>query len=84
MIGIRRPTYGTKWTQTVATHGGAIVTISKSHNTFIIASTATNNQTNIGAELGFYCETDGYWRLGFKGSELGSGALNATFATSAV
>ena len=75
---------GTSMTQTVATFGGAIVTIAATHNTLTIASTATNNQTNIGAELGFYCETSGYWRLGFKGSELGSGALNATFATSAV
>ena len=75
---------GTSMTQTVATFGGAIVTVAATHNTLTIASTATNNQTNIGAELGFYCETAGYWRLGFKGSELGSGALNATFATSAV
>ena len=75
---------GTSMTQTVATFGGAIVTIAATHNTLTIASTATNNQTNIGAELGFYCETTGYWRLGFKPSELGSGALNATFATTTV
>ena len=75
---------GTSMTQTVATFGGAIVTIAATHNTLTIAATATDNQTNIGAELGFYCETAGYWRLGFKGSELGSGAINATFATTAV
>ena len=46
--------------------------------------TATDNQTNLGAELAFYCDTDNYWRLSFKGSELGSGAINATFATTAV
>lgn len=75
---------GTDLTQTVATFGGAIVTIAATHNTLTIASTATNNQTNIGAELAFYCDTKGYWRLMFKPSELGSGAINATFATSAV
>ena len=71
-------------TQTVATFGGAIVTIAATHNTLTIAMTATNNQTNKGAELAFFCEKDGFWRLSFKGSELGSGALNATFATSTV
>ena len=71
-------------TQTVATFGGAIITIAATHNTLTIAMTATNNQTNKGAELAFFCEKDGFWRLSFKGSELGSGALNATFATSTV
>ena len=71
-------------TQTVATFGGAIVTVAATHNTLSIALTATNNQTNVGAELAFFCEKDGYWRISFKGSELGSGALNATFATSTV
>ena len=75
---------GTDFTQTVATFGGAIVTIASTHNTLTIATTATNNQTNIGAELAFYCTTAGFWRLMFKPSELGSGALNGTFATSAV
>lgn len=71
-------------TQTVATFGGAIVTVAATHNTLSIAMTATNNQTNVGAELAFFCEEDGFWRISFKGSELGTGALNATFATSAV
>ena len=72
------------WVQAVATSGGTIVTTARTHNTLAIASTATNNQTNIGAELAWFCEEKGYWKLVFKGSELGSGAVNATFATSAV
>ena len=71
-------------TQTVATFGGAIVTVAATHNRLSIATTATHNQTNVGAELAFFCEQDGFWRISFKGSELGSGALNATFETSAV
>ena len=79
-----RRVIGTDFTQTVATHAGAIVAITAAHNTFTIAATATNNQTNVGAELTFYCQKEGFWRLAFKGSELGSGALNATFAGSTV
>jgi len=76
--------YLQRWTQSVATKGGAIVTVAKTHNTLIIAATATNNQTNIGAELAWFCDVKGFYKLSFKGSELGSGAINATFATSAV
>ena len=83
-IYARRPTHQLKWLQSVATGGGAVVTISSAHNTFIIAATATNNQTNIGADLAFFCNKKGYWRIGFIGSELGSGAINGTFATSTV
>ena len=72
------------WVQAVATGGGTIVTTSRLHDTLAIASTASNNQTNIGAELAWFCEEKGYWKLGFRGSELGSCAVNATFATSAV
>ena len=72
------------WVQAVATSGGTIVTTARTHNTLAIASTASNNQSNIGAELVWFCEEEGYWKLGFRGSELGSGAVNATFATSAV
>ena len=75
---------GMSQTQTIATFGGAIVTVAATHNTLTVAATATNNQTNIGAELGFYCDTAGFWRLSFKGSELGTGAINATFATTTV
>ena len=71
-------------TQTVATFGGAIITVASTHNRFTIAATATNNQTNIGAELSFFCRTAGKWQLAFLSSELGSGALNATFESSAV
>ena len=82
--GSHRPAYLQRWTESVATGAGAIVTVAKTHNTFIIASTATNNQTNIGAEIAWFCDKKGFWKFGFLGSELGSGAINATFATSAV
>ena len=81
---LSQPNYLQGWVQTVATSGGTIVTTASTHNTLAIASTASNNQTNIGAELVWFCEKAGYWKLAFKGSELGSGAVNATFATSAV
>ena len=54
------------------------------HNRLTLTATATNNQTNIGAELSFFCRTDGTWQVAFLSSELGSGALNTNFATSAV
>jgi hypothetical protein len=60
----------------------AEVTTSAGNNTLTIASTATDNQTAQGAELGFYCENDGLWRVSWLGSELGSGVINATFAFS--
>ena len=82
LTGIRKPAYLQRWTESVATAGGAIVTVAKTHTTLVIASTATNNQTNIGAEIAWFCDTKGYWKFSFKGSELGSGAINATFATS--
>ena len=81
---VGRRVIGTDLTQTVATFGGAIVTITALHNTFTIAMTATNNQTNKGAELSFFCHEAGKWRLAFLPSELGNGALNATFAGSTV
>ena len=81
---LMHPNYLQSWVQTVATSGGSIVTTARTHNTLAIASTATNNQSNIGAELAWFCEEKGYWKLAFRGSELGSGAVNATFATSAV
>tara|TARA_R110000744_G_scaffold272814_2_gene385683 strand:+ start:12 stop:626 length:615 start_codon:yes stop_codon:yes gene_type:complete len=70
------------WTQSVATKGGAIVTVASTHTILTIASTATNNQTNTGAEIAWFCEKKGWWKFSFKGSELGTGAINATFATS--
>ena len=81
LTGIRKPAYLQRWTESVATAGGAIVTVAKTHTTLVIASTATNNQTNIGAEIAWFCDTKGYWKFSFLGSELGSGAINATFET---
>ena len=79
--GSRKPAYLQRWTESVATAAGAIVTVAKTHTTLVIASTASNNQTNIGAEIAFFCDTKGYWKFSFLGSELGSGAINATFET---
>ena len=80
--GSRRPAYLQRWTESVATAGGAIITVGGTADVIVIASTATNNQTNIGAELAFFCEDDGRWKMGFLGSELGSGAINETFTIS--
>jgi Tfp pilus assembly protein PilV len=57
----------------------AITTAAATATVWTISATATNNQTNVGAEFSFLCEKDGKWRVGFKGSELGSGEINATF-----
>jgi len=81
LIGLRKPAYLQRWTESVATAGGAIVTVAKTHDNLAIAATASNNQTNIGAEIAWFCDTKGYWKFSFLGSELGSGAINATFAT---
>jgi len=63
---------------------GEIETVVAGDNTLTIAATATNNQTNKGAELGFYCVNDGKWFVSWKGSGLGSGAINGTFEFSTV
>jgi hypothetical protein len=82
-LGVLRYIKATDFVQTVATHGGAIKSANGSSNNILtLASTATNNQTNIGAELAFFCVSDGSWRVAFRGSELGTGAINATFAFS--
>ena len=73
--------YLQRWTQSVATKGGTIVTVAKTHTALAIASTASDNQTNIGAEIAWFCDKKGYWKMSFLGSELGSGAINATFET---
>jgi hypothetical protein len=73
--------YGKRLT---GTHGTVNSTFTALHNTLTISATATDNQTNIGAEVSFFCNTDKKWRIAFRGSELGSGALNATFAGSTV
>ena len=81
----RKVIRGHSWNPSVVNHVGAgEMTIAAAHNRLSIAATATNNQTAIGAELAFFCENDGKWRMSFLGSELGSGAINATFATSTV
>jgi len=59
---------------------GKISTFAATHNTLTLSTTATNNQTNVGAELSFYCAAAGFWRIAFLGSELGTGVMNATFA----
>ena len=81
LTGLRKPAYLQRWTESVATSGGAIVTVAKTHDNLAIAATATDNQTNIGAEIAWFCDTKGFWKFSFLGSELGSGAINATFAT---
>jgi len=84
-LSVHNRVIGQSFTQTVATGGGAIVTANgTTHNRFSIAATATNNQSNVGAELAFYCHAEGEWRVAWLASELGSGALNATFSFSAV
>jgi len=80
--GSRRPVYLQRWVESVATAAGAIITVGSAANELVIASTASNNQTNIGAELAFFCEDPGFWKVGFLGSETGSGAINATFTIS--
>lgn len=81
----RKPAISTDgWIQSVATSTGAVKTITKGNNTFIISANVTNNQTAIGADLAFFCEKVGFWKISFIGSELGSGILNTTFATSTV
>ena len=80
--GSHRAMYLQRWVESVATGAGAIITSGAAANELVIAATATNNQTNIGAELAFFCEDKGLWKVGFLGSELGSGAINATFTIS--
>ena len=80
--GSRRPAYLQRWVESVATAAGAIITVGSAANELVIASTASNNQTHIGAELAFFCEDKGLWKVGFLGSEIGSGAINATFTIS--
>ena len=79
--GIRlNPTFGTSFTTTQSL--GKISTLTAAHNTLTLSTTATNNQSNTGAEIAFYCGVKGFWRIKWTGSELGSGAMNATFAGS--
>ena len=73
---------GTDITPTQA--AAKISTFTAAHNTLTLSTTATNNQSNIGAQLVFYCETKGFWRLLWRGAALGTGVMNATFAGTTV
>ena len=79
-VGAQGPrVFGSDFT---ATQGAKITTMLTTDNALHLSTTATNNQTNAGAELGFYCETAGKWRLMFRGAALGTGVMNATFSGS--
>jgi len=71
---------GTDFTTTQDT--GKISTFTAAHNTLTMSTTATNNQSNVGSELSFFCEDGGFWRILWQGAALGSGVMNATFAGS--
>ena len=79
-VGAQGPRiFGTDFTPT---QGAKVTTMLSTDNVLHLATTATNNQTQAGAELGFYCETAGSWRLMWRGAALGSGVMNATFSGS--
>ena len=71
---------GTDFTTTQSV--GKISTLTAAHNRITMSTTATNNHTNVGSELSFFCEDAGFWRVLFQGVCLGNGAMNATFAGS--
>ena len=75
-------TIGTDVTTTQSV--GKISTFTAAHNRLTLSTTATNNQTNAGSELSFFCEDGGFWRILFQGVALGNGTMNATFAGSTV
>ena len=56
-----------------------LVVAAGDQNTFTVKSTNNNNQTNVGAELVWYCRTAGKWVLAFVPSFLGTGVINTTF-----
>ena len=78
------PVYTDKWVPTVAIGAGSIEAIASGNNTLTYAQTATNNQTGIGAEWAFFCEKAGVWSVAFRGSEMGTGAINGSLAFSTV
>ena len=84
VLHVMTPVYLSEYTPTVAIAGGTIVAVADADNTLTYAMTATNNQTNIGAEWAFFCEKDGEWTPAFRGVELGTGAVNASLAFSTV
>jgi hypothetical protein len=75
----------TSWTQATNSHSGLRTMDGTTHNKISFTGVATNNQTNKDAELAFYCAVDGFWRIAWRGSQLGSGAFTSThLAISAV
>jgi hypothetical protein len=74
--------YSVSATQNDALLGGKKTFNGSSNNVITIAMTATNNQTNKGAELAFYSEDGSSWRVMFMGVVLGDGSINATWAVS--
>ena len=74
--------FGSDFTPTQA--AAKISTLTAAHNTLTLSTTASNNQSNIGAQLVFYCAVAGFWRLCWRGAALGTGVMNATFAGSTV
>ncbi len=65
--------------------GGTNVTANgSSHNKVTLSATNTNNQTNAGAEIAFYCAEAGKWLVSFRGSEKGTGASSGVLAFGAV
>lgn len=63
--------------------GGTNVTANGSSNNILTLSCpGTNNQTNAGAQLAFYCAEAGKWLVSFRGSELGTGASAGVLAFS--
>jgi len=84
VLHLMAPVYTMEWTASVAIGSGSIETIASGNNTITYAQTATNNQTNIGAEWAFFCEKDGVWSCAFRGAETGDGSVNASLAWSTV
>ncbi len=67
-------------TQNDALLGGKKTFNGSSNNVITIAMTATDNQTNKGAELAFYSADGTSWRVMFMGVVLGAGDINATWS----
>ena len=82
VLHLMTPVYTSEYTPTVAIAGGTIIAIAAANNTLTYTGTATNNQTNIGAEWAFFCEEAGVWTVAFRGCELGTGAVNTNLAFS--
>ena len=82
LVAARTRNLPTDFTQDVAVTGGSIESGDAADTVLTLAATATNNQTAIGAEFGFFCKDDGFWYYSFLGSELGDGSKNASWATS--